>query len=407
MKLIAQSLTPISTLALLAIALPLGINAAEPIIPPKPQPAATTLEPKDRKALRNTTGITKNPLRYDLAERLEKIEKLGGNLETEEAVRRSLDWFTRTQKPLGYWEETKSPIAHTGLALLCYMSYGAKHNEEGPHQEPLLRGLSWLVDQVKEDGAMFDGGQMYAQCIGTIAICEALGLSKDKKLESAAKRALDFIVKAQNPDTGGWRYFPYKYSQDTGDLSVTGWAVMALRSADMAGLRPPTESFNSAKNFLDTLSAGNDAGLYGYRTPSPSPAMTAEGMFCQQVFGRKAVLDRMKESTSFLATHSPRAEQNNYYYWYYGTLAMNLNGGQAWTDWNDRMRPILLSKQAKQGDNAGSWEAVGHRSKVEGRTVTTAWATLSLSVYYRYLPILNGYERSNLRGATGTIPKDN
>lgn len=402
-----KNTSTLTILAWIAVAFPIVANAAEPAKPAKSEPATVRTETTDRKALRNTIGITKNPLRYDIAERLEKIQPLGGNLETEQAVRRALDWFTRNQRPEGYWEETKSPIAHTGLALLCYMAYGAKHNVEGPYQEPLARGLDWLLQQVKEDGNMMDGGQMYAQCIGTIAICEALGLAKDKKLEAAARRAMEFIIQAQNPDTGGWRYFPYKSFSDAGDLSVSGWAVMALRSADMSGLRPPTESFNKGKVFLDALSAGNDTGLYGYRTPSPTPAMTAEGMFCQQVFGRKATLDRMKESASFLVTHSPRPEQKNYYYWYYGTLAMNLNGGQSWTDWNDRMRPLLLSKQAQQGDNAGSWEAEGHRAKVEGRTVTTAWATLSLSVYYRYLPILNGYERVSLRGATATIPKDN
>ena len=37
---------------------------------------------------------------------------------------------------------------------------------------------------------------------------------------------------AQNKATGGWRYSP----GDDGDTSVVGWQLMALKSAQMAGL---------------------------------------------------------------------------------------------------------------------------------------------------------------------------
>ena len=43
----------------------------------------------------------------------------------------------------------------------------------------------------------------------------------------------------------------------------------------------------------------------------------------------------------------------------------------------------------------------GVRGKREGTTITTAWATLSLTVYYRYLPIYKGYTRVSLIPKTG------
>ena len=61
------------------------------------------------------------------------------------------------------------------------------------------------------------------------------------------------------------------------------------------------------------------------------------------------------------------------------------------------MKPIFLEKQ--QDD--GTWKPDGSRATKEGTTVTTAWATLSLTVYYRYLPIYKGYTRQSVVNTTG------
>ncbi|MEI7902001.1 MAG: hypothetical protein WCK89_17250, partial [bacterium] len=42
--------------------------------------------------------------------------------------------------------------------------------------------------------------------------------------------------------------------------------------------------------------------------------------------------------------------------------------------------------QATAGSDKGSWAPAGSYGKEMGRVVTTAMATLSLEVYYRYLP---------------------
>ena len=44
----------------------------------------------------------------------------------------------------------------------------------------------------------------------------------------------------------------------------------------------------------------------------------------------------------------------------------------------------------------GTWKPEGRRAKKEGTTITTAWATLSLTVYYRYLPMIKGYTRQSV-----------
>jgi len=52
-------------------------------------------------------------------------------------------------------------------------------------------------------------------------------------LQIPAQKAVDFLVAAQNPGKG-WRYTSRSGDNDT---SVTGWAAMALKSAELSGLQ--------------------------------------------------------------------------------------------------------------------------------------------------------------------------
>ena len=49
---------------------------------------------------------------------------------------------------------------------------------------------------------------MYTHGLATICLCEAYGLSGDTTVGGPAQQAINFICKAQNASTGGWRYEP-------------------------------------------------------------------------------------------------------------------------------------------------------------------------------------------------------
>ncbi|MBT5321019.1 MAG: hypothetical protein HOL43_01470 [Verrucomicrobiales bacterium] len=345
---------------------------------------------QSRRALRSTYGLRKNPLRH--AKRGEIISELGGSAETEAAAVKALDWFTLTQKENGRWSETQSDVAHTGLVILCYLSYGVKPDDETNHGQALAKGLAWLVKQVPENGNMRDGGRMYGQAIGTLALGEAAGITQLEKFYQPLERAVAFLCRAQNPKSGGWRYQPHPSEEHAGDLSVTGWVIMALRSAEMAGVRVPAKTLGPARKFLNTVSAGKHKGFYGYKDSVPKSSMTSVGMYCQQLYGIKPDDERQIESAKYFATHMPATAQKDYYYWYYGCLSMFLHGGEQWQEWNAKMKPIFLKKQQANG----TWKPEGRRAKKEGTTITTAWATLSLTVYYRYLPMIKGYTRQSV-----------
>ena len=76
------------------------------------------------------------------------------------------------------------------------------------------------------------------------------------------------------------------------------------------------------------------------------------------------------------------------YYWYYGTYAMYQMGGSHWKAWEKAMRPAILDNQRKDGDEKGSWDAVGPWGYVGGRVYSTALMTLCIEVYFRYAQVL-------------------
>jgi hypothetical protein len=109
-------------------------------------------------------------------------------------------------------------------------------------------------------------------------------------------------------------------------------------------------------------------------------------MFCRQIMGVLSDDPRMGEAAGYLTTQLPAVGQLDFYYWYYGTLAMYQHRGPAWEAWNERLKLVLPPAQAASGDEAGSWPPGGPHGGSMGRVVSTGLATLSLEVYYRYLP---------------------
>ena len=234
------------------------------------------------------------------------------------------------------------------------------------------------------------GGNMYDHGIAAIALAEAYSLTKDPLLRKPLERVVAFTVQAQNPNSGGWRYVPFQENpRDRGDLSVTGWQLMALKSAERGGVLVPASAFAGVSKFLNSVGRGRLGGDYRYLPDlARNPTMVAEGMFCQQLLGMKSDAARMGESAGIVRSNLPSRNQVNYYYWYYGSLAMYQQQGGDWAEWNRKTRPLLLRNQVRdKGRRDGSWDPVGQWGGMAGRCVTTGFATLSLEVYYRYLPL--------------------
>jgi len=332
----------------------------------------------------------------------------GGTGASERAVAGGLNWLARHQSPSGNWSlqftkhckggscSGQGEILHdsgaTAMVLLAFQGAGQTHKAKGPYRERVQKGVSWLLKhQDARSGDLSAGAPqpMYSHGLATIALCEAYGMTKDEIVGAAAAKAVRFIERAQNEATGGWRYTAGSHDADT---SVLGWQVMALKSAQMAGIGVNSMTFEGARRYLGTVAQGQNRGLYVYMPyREVSPSMTAVGMLCQQYLGIARDDPSMVEGRQYLLANLPDPNLNrDIYYWYYATLAMHNFMGPEWDRWNRQMRRTLISTQCKGGCAEGSWDpehpALDKWARA-GRLYMTALSTLTLEVYYRYLPL--------------------
>jgi len=224
------------------------------------------------------------------------------------------------------------------------------------------------------------GGRMYSHGLASITLCEAYAMTNDHGLMQPAQLSLNYIVYAQDPVGGGWRYAP----RQAGDTSVVGWQLMALKSGHMAYLRVPPATIRGATKFLNFVQ-DNSGASYGYTVPGKGQATTAVGLLCRMYLGWDHEEPALQRGVATLARMGP---SNNMYYNYYASQVMRHYGGEQWDAWNVQMRDRLVKTQEKKGHATGSWflSKSGHADR-GGRLYCTSMAAMILEVYYRHMPI--------------------
>ena len=336
------------------------------------------------------------------------VKKNGGSKKTEAAVNNALAWLAKNQERDGRWNPrstgggteklvfghnrqgagTNADTGITGLALLAFL--GAGHTQHsGPYADNVSRALKFLISKQKQDGSLAGDSRlfarMYCHSMALFALSEAYAVTGDKSLKDAVSRGVQYSIRAQNPTDGSWRYQP----GDAGDMSQLGWQVMALKAAKLGGIKIPDSVFNKMKGFIKRCARGKNGGLAAYRpSERASVTMTAESLLCRHFLESKIDPKISDEACTYLERSLPSLKAPNYYYWYYSTLAMFQTGGKHWEKWNTSLTKTLLSSQSKSGANSGSWPPNGLWAGYGGRVYSTAMATLSLEVYYRYLTSL-------------------
>lgn len=319
----------------------------------------------------------------------------GGNATTEEAVLRGLQWLKQQQRADGSWSMNgpysngagvENVCSATSMALLAFQGHGSTH-KDGEFKDVVTKGWDAMLKMQNADGDFVREAslhqRLYAQAQATIAVCEIYGMTKDPKFKAAAQKAIDFAHKAQAPE-GGWRYEP----MIDADVSVTGWFVMALQSAMMAGLEVQSPSLDKISGFLDRCSSENGA-RYAYQPGrSETVVMTAEALLCRQYLGWKHDDERMRRGVDYLLMNPVNYGDENVYYWYYATQVLHHMGGKDWDKWNSVMRQAVPEHQVKTGPEKGSWSPAEDRWGTRaGRLYSTCLSIYMLEVYYRHLPI--------------------
>ncbi|QDT16087.1 prenyltransferase/squalene oxidase repeat-containing protein [Alienimonas californiensis] len=393
--------------------MPLDMSDADPTMALDPEAAGATLNLDPGQITEGRSGAAKQAL----------LEKYGGNAASEQAVATALKWIAEQQRPDGSWnfndvgdeeafdemgktEVRDAPTGATAAALLAFLGAGHTHTDDGPYKESVGKGINYLLQNVRVGpaGGDYRGGVkqsgMYIQGLAAIALAEAHGMTNDRRLRQAAEAGVNFIVSAQSPVDGGWRYTPAfeRSTPEVSDTSVVGWQLMALKSAQAAKIRINKRAFLGVNTFLD-LASHNDGAQYGYLPKTADgaggsrPPMDAVGLLCRMYMGWDETDKRLEKGVELLAKRGPN--RNDSYYGYYATQVLHHWGGKKWEEWNAVQRDQLVGTQEKSGKFAGSWKPGGsHNDKAGGRLWVTCLSVMTLEVYYRHLPL---YERGDIK----------
>jgi hypothetical protein len=377
--------------------------------------------------------------------RFDRAQRAGATAASEQAVERALEWLARHQDSDGRWDGAvarfddgsavpgdddytthcpagepcfgaciywEADTALTGLALLAFLGSGYTQ-ADGKYAETVAKGLDFLLLQQKPDGDLRGRSRavgMYCHAMAALALCEAYALTGDERLRGPIERAVTFLIGARARDGLAWRY---DRNFSTGDTSILGWVVMALKSAKVVGIPGPDSVREGTLTWLKKVAGGPHSGLGRYQPQDAvTPTMTAEAWVCRQFLGVGGPGAASTEAADYLLAHGPDRDPYNLYYWYYGTLAMYQHGGPAWTRWNASVRDKIVARQHSSGHKAGSWDPddspYGTRG---GRIYCTALATLTLEVYYRFLRLYDdpslpaGPESTPPRSADRAVPR--
>lgn len=327
-------------------------------------------------------------------------------------VKDGLRWLASAQDARGGWParlgdagNSAYDVGVTALAVLAFLGAGYTPDGPEPYGGVVSRGIRRLLETQDEDGRFGGGGTdntIYNHAYGALAILEAYAMTGSKALREPARRAIAFVLKARNP------YFVWRYGVKPGDndTSVTGAMAVALdtaravtRAARAAGLHgpfpPDEEAWEGVRLWIDKMTEptfgrvgyqlrGGDASRLegtGDRFPSDySVCPTAIGILLRLRSGedpKSAPIRLGQDLVSRLPPTWERMSAIDVYSWYFGSQAMFLIGGSAWTNWQKAL-VAALSKGTTRADSGTYWPAADAWGSAGGPVYTTAMALLCL-----------------------------
>jgi hypothetical protein len=322
--------------------------------------------------------------------------------ETLDPVQKALKWLEAHQEKNGSWDPVKHegrphkkslPVVATACATLPF--YGAGyHEKKGDYSEVIKKSITYINKEVYQHRKNPQFGSNYGAALILMALSESFIMANNLTSKRNAETVAKYLIDQYTAHPGqGWGY----HSAGS-DFSVTGWVILALKTAKLARLRalntPEAKQAEIAyKTWLSQVT-DDKTGMGSYRPGhKPSPNMTYVGMFVKQALNFKPedpFLKQAAQNTTAWAKTGTTFKDNkpkNLYGVYYGTLAAFQTGGETWSVWNSVMKKSLVLSQ-RTGDVTklgGSWDPThDHTGEIGGRVYTTALLALTLEIYYRY-----------------------
>lgn len=355
--------------------------------------------------------------------------------ETDSSTDAGLRWLMRHQSPNGMWSATKyfnnctlavkcepgkdasgdEDVAMTGYSVLCFLGAGHDHKTPGRYNKVVKNGINYLISIQKPDGLM--GERNYEHAVATMALVEAYGMSNDIDLRKPAQLAIDVMLSRQgmvnNDEYGrvGWDYV--RANPARSDISVTGWNLMALKSASAAGFNVGN-SLDGAKKFIvnawksanpdweKKIDPYKDSTVFPYTYNALTEKTDREhlsfvGATCAVFLGHRSgdlMLETLLNDSEKRWIDSGAYKTNSYANYYLG-LVMFQAGPARWQKYLHAVVPYVLETQKKSEDCLdGSWDYAGQtwHGADTSRVLSTTYNILNLEVAYRYAQVNGGLE---------------
>lgn len=300
----------------------------------------------------------------------------------DEAIAKALDFLAKTQvKDGSFTGGNPYGAAVPSLAVMAFLAKGHTP-QSGPYTDTMNRSIDHVLSLQREDG--YFPAQMYAHSIATLMLSEVSGMvdpNRQARIDKALAKSLRLILAAQKVpkpgnQQGGWRYGP---DAKDSDISCTGWALMALRSARNAGADIPKGAIDEAVKFVTACKMPD--GGFAYQPGGGSGlARTGTALLCLELAGmhrEKTTLD----AGEWVLKNMPGKFGGTWFFYanYYASQGMFQLGGDYWDRFAVQMYEMMLKFQKPDG----SWPA----DDVPCPAYATTMSVLAMSVTYRQLPI--------------------
>lgn len=305
----------------------------------------------------------------------------------DQSIERGLEFLLRGQLEDGTFD---SPPARrfAGIPALCGMAFLAKGYVPGPSRygTAVEKVIDHVMASASRDGYMGGNeGRMYSHCIATLFLSEVSGMvdsNRQARLDELLPKATQVILSAQRvkksaDHQGGWRYGP---GSPDSDMSCSGWALMALRSARLNGAPIPNQAIDDAVKYV-LRRHNTNLGSFGYQdTQGHAINLTGAGLLCLELCGKHGDPATLRAARYLMQNYkSLPSSERRFYGMYYAAQGLFQIGGEEWQRFSEWMYDYWIPRQAPDG----RWD--------EGEDgcpyYQTALAVLAFTVPYRQLPI--------------------
>lgn len=335
----------------------------------------------------------------------------------ETSVDRGLQWLASQQADDGRFPSNEAgQPAVTAMGVMAFLARGHLP-DQGRYGEQISRAIDFVLSTQRRRGYFSllpvlppvehlkpSQTVIYNHSIAGLMLGEVYGMcsgERSQRIEQALLRALAFHrevqsrTKGKESDIGGWRYGYPESPEAASDMSVTGWALMFLRSARNAEFNVPKQYFDEGLDFVQLCyepdPSQHEKGVFRYRPhasqtePQITLANTASATLTLILGGRHRHEGVATSVRWFRSRDYPKPWQNNYYYLatYYSSQAMAQVGGETW----EQIFPQIAAGLLKEQTDEGAWPSGGANERQFGSTYSTSLAVLALTPAYGLLPI--------------------